>query len=130
MPISVGTPTGPLEDGAGVGGGSATGLPNATASILLGPKQNTGQEATGIVLNIAATGTFRLNYLFSNDGGTSWLVGHQESSTTVTVDGGTASYTESAAVDISVGYHYKLEIYNTSGGNIDYKYEVREYAIQ
>ena len=81
-----------------------------------------------IIVSAAATGAFRLNYLFTTDAGTSWFIGKTVTASTVVVDGGTALYVKSAQLDIPIGYDYKIELYNIAGGNNDYVAEWREYT--
>lgn len=118
------TLTGTDEHGAGV----ETGLADATAAIIRGRKTCKDRQRMRLLVSVAATGAFRLNYLFTPDGGTSWMIGKSVTASTVTVDGGTALYVKSAQLDIHIGYDYKIEIFNIAGGSNDYAFEVREFT--
>jgi hypothetical protein len=107
------------------GAGQETGLAATTAAILFSSTYTRDREAMHLTVRAAGKGTFNLNYLFSPDDGTTWLIGKQVASGTVTVDGATASYTQSAELDVQVGFNYKVELYNTSGSTLDYAFEVR-----
>ena len=136
------TNTGFTEWGAGV----ITGLAGTTAQILCPPQNpgtdprtnmpisvsldysESGRNHLAIVVDAAANQAFNLDYQFTPDGGTTWLTGDQVASTTVTVDGGTAGYTQSARLDISVGCQYRIVLYNTSGSALSGAYEWRIYS--
>lgn len=87
-----------------------------------------GRGTQSIVLNVAATHSFDLNYQYTTDGGTSWYIGDQVASGTVTVDGGVANYTNAATINIQLGYQYRFQIYNNSGSTLDGTYEWRLYS--
>lgn len=110
------------------GAGKETGLADATAAIIRGSKTCKDRQDMRLIVSAAATGAFRLNYLFSPDGGTSWMIGKTVTAATVTVDGATAGYVKSAQLDIHIGYNYKIELYNIAGTTNDYAFEVREFT--
>lgn len=110
------------------GAGKEASLAGTSAAILRGLQQCSERANFRFVVNVAATGAFRLNYLFTPDGGTTWLIGQQVASAAVTVDGGTSGYTQNASLNVHLGYMFKIEIYNPGGGTIDYGFEVREYC--
>jgi hypothetical protein len=70
------------------------------------------------VVRVSATGAFNLDYEFSTDMGTTWYVGQQVASSTITADDGTALYTQNAVMNITVGWWWRVKIYNTTGGDI------------
>lgn len=111
-----------------VGSGSATSLRIGGISIIRGFKLFYSRTPMRAITRVAATGTFNLNYLTTPDNGTTVIVGKQVPSTTRAVDGGTSGFTEVAELDLAVGYLYKLEICNTSGIEINYAFEFREYG--
>jgi hypothetical protein len=78
-----------------------------------------------ILVCCVATEAFNLDYQFTADGGATWEIGSQVASSTVTVDGGDAGYTQSARLDLIVGYQYRVQIYNNSGSTLNGKYEWR-----
>lgn len=112
------------------GAGYDTGLADGSAAIIRGLKECRDREARRLVVNVAATKAFRLNYLFTPDNGATWCIGHTVTASTVTVDGGTSGYVKSATMDISIGYDYKIEIWNAVGdaSTLNYVYELREYS--
>jgi|ERR1700737_86374 len=129
------------------GAGSFTGLGGTTALILFPPQAPgpdlrnsgtsyptvpfytaSGRESEALVINVAANAAFNLDYQFTTDGGTTWYVGLQVASSTVTVDGGAAGFTQSATLNIQVGYQYRVSIYNTTGGNLNGAYQWRLYS--
>ena len=110
------------------GGGKETTLATATAAVIRAYKTSRDREARRMAVYAAATGDFRLNYFFTPDEGTTWYIGKQVASSAVTVDGGTASYLDSATLDLPIGYAYKVELYNATVGNIDYTFDYREYT--
>jgi len=112
----------------GTHGGASTGLGGTTAAILVGFTNVKGEQGRKLTLRVAATGAFRLNLFFTPDGGTNYYIAKQVTSAAVTVDGGTASYTSGASLDEFLSSNYKVEIYNTTGGNIDYAFDFREYT--
>lgn len=128
------------------GAGSFTGLA-ATTALVLAPPQAPGvdnrnggnypvlaawterdRQSMAILVNVACNGTFNLDYQFTPDNGTTWYVGSQIASTTVTVDGGAAGFTQAAQLNLQVGYQYRVQLYNTSGGNLNGAYEWRLYT--
>lgn len=82
----------------------------------------------GLVINVSADHAFTLDYQFTTDGGTTWYIGYQVASTTVTVDGGAAGFTQNARMDIQLGYQYRVQYYNNSGSNGAGAYEWRLYS--
>lgn len=119
------------------GGGKFASLGGTTATqIFPGPDSNGNfqpyqqcneRQSIGLFVSAAGKGGFNLDYMFSPDGGTTWLVGKQVASATVTVDGGTASYVNAAQLDIHVGWQFKVILYN-SGSSSDFAWEYRLYS--
>ena len=108
-------------------------LANATMAVLH-PKpgasefeRNVAYKDSRLIVRVAATGAFRLNYVSSSDDGTTNYVIKQVAVTTVTVDGNTASFTKIAELDVPVAADGQVQIYNASGGDIHYFADVREY---
>src|ERR1700737_4995569 len=110
------------------GAGSFTGLGGPTALILSPPQAPgpdlrnsgtsyptvpfytaSGRESEALVINVAANAAFNLDYQF-------------------TTDGGAAGFTQSATLNIQVGYQYRVSIYNTTGGNLNGAYQWRLYS--
>lgn len=89
---------------------------------------NRDRSSMALLVNVAADQAFHLDYQFSPDGGTNWYIGQQITSATVTVDGGTAGYTQSAVLNAQVGYQYRVQLWNTSGSNLNAAYEWRLYS--
>lgn len=116
--------------GAGSGVNAALGATTAENLHVGAPGIGHCQERTNVrrILHVAATGAFRINYMFTTDGGTSWFIGEQYSSAAVTVDGGTALYTQAVNAEVHLGVDFRVQIYNPGGGSIAYAYEVREYC--
>ena len=112
------------------GAGKETGLADTASAIIRGNKTCKDRQNMRLLVSCAATGAFHLNYYFTPDNGTSWMIGKQVVASTVTVDNATASYVKSAQLDIHIGYQYKIEICNVQGGGtaIDYAFEVREFT--
>jgi hypothetical protein len=119
----------PVQD---YGAMQAFALGATTAQILVPPLmtafQTQERAAFNIVVHAAGSGIFHLNYEFSTDQGTTWYVGKQVVSATVVVDGDTATYTQAADFDISVGYWWRVSLYNTTGGSINVVAEWRYYS--
>ena len=99
--------------GGGSGGGTGVSVGNGAAQILCSGTLNKDVMATKVVVRAASTGSFRLNLFFGD--GTNWYIAKQVASSTVTVDGGTASYVASAVIDEFCPYFYKVELWNSSG---------------
>lgn len=138
--------TGAIEWGAGI----FTGLATATPLTLFPPQKPANDNRTGppavpfptnvyastaggrgtqsIILNVAANEGFNLDYQYTTDGGTSWYIGDQVASSTVTVDGGAAGYTNVASINIQLGYQYRIQLYNNSGSTLNGTYEWRLYS--
>lgn len=81
-----------------------------------------------ILVHAAATGTFNLNLQTTGDDRVTTYNAPQVASSTVAVDGGLTGFTESAELNEKVDYLYRVVLTNTSGGQIDYAYELREYS--
>jgi hypothetical protein len=71
------------------------------------------------------TGAFNLDYQYTPDQGANWYIGKQVSSSTTTVDGGAAGYTQEARFVVQPGYQYRIQVYNTSAGAINIAFEHR-----
>lgn len=87
-----------------------------------------GRGSLGIVLSAACNQAFNLDYQFTPDGGTTWYNGGQLASSTVTVDGGAAGFTQAASINLQVGYQYRVMLYNNSGSTLAGAYEWRLYS--
>jgi hypothetical protein len=134
--------TGAIEWGSGVFTvlGAGTGLTlvppqapgidprNGTPFPILVFFSNGDRASMAILVNVAATAAFNLDYQFTTDGGATWFIGQQIPSVTVTVDGGVAGYTQSASINVQVGYQYRVQIWNTAGGSLNGAYEWRLYS--
>jgi hypothetical protein len=81
-----------------------------------------------LVVRVVGTGAFNLNYEFSTDQGTTWYVGQQVASSTITADDGTATYTQAANLNITVGYWWRVNIYNPGGSGITVAAEWRYFS--
>ena len=99
-----------------------------TAAVIRGLKQSRDREARRVIVRVAGTQAFRLNYFEPPDFGTSYTIAKQVASSTVTVDGGTAGYTQSAELDVPLGHLYKIEVYNPNATAMNYVYDLREYT--
>ena len=117
----------PRDPGAPTGA-TVSNLAQNTAGVIRGPKQEPSAEGHKVVVDVAANGAFRLNVFFSPDG-SAWYIASQTTAGGVSVDGGQANYTNSARLDITWGYVYKIEIYNISAGPINYAYNIRDYTV-
>jgi len=128
-----------------VGAGTITGLSTATAQTIWPPPASittasgaviapqtmwTCRERQGMYIEIYVVSdkAFKLDYQFTTDSGTTWYIGDQVSSATVTVDGGAAGYVNNASINIPVGYQFRCQVYQTSGGNAAFAYEYRYYS--
>lgn len=89
---------------------------------------NRDRSSMALLVIVAADHAFNLDYQFTPDGEANWYVGQQIASSTVTVDGGTAGYTQSAVLNVQVGFQYRVQIWNTSGSNLNAAYEWRLYS--
>ena len=110
------------------GGGLETALAGTTAMDLIGPMTTKDRQSLRVFVAVCSDVVIRLNYQFSPDGGTTWLIGKQVAATTVTEDGGTSGYVKSCQLDMAVGYIWRVQVYNTTGGNGKIAYEHRIYA--
>lgn len=86
------------------------------------------RQAMALLMNVAANQTFNIDYQYTPDNGANWYVGQQIASSTVTVDGGAAGFTQAAQLNIQVGYQYRVQIYNSSGSTMNGAYEWRLYT--
>jgi hypothetical protein len=135
--------SGAIEWGAGI----FTGLATATPLTLYPPQApgtdnrtnlpfptsvfastSGGRGTQSMVINVAANEGFNLDYQFTTDGGTTWYIGDQVASSTVTVDGGAAGYTNVASLNLQLGFQYRFQIYNNSGSTLNGVYEWRLYS--
>jgi hypothetical protein len=112
----------------GGGGGSGSALGNGAAATIKDWTQVSHRSGLHIIVGAAATGSFKLDVLFSPDNGTTSFIHYTVSDATVVVDGGTALYVSQARLDTPCPFCYKVQIWNDSGGNIDYAYDYREYV--
>lgn len=107
-------------------------LVNNTGQKLVPPSKPAFQTQDrlnmSLVARVVGTGAFKLDYEFSTDAGTTWYVGQQVASSTITADDGTATYTQSAVISITVGWWWRLNIYNASGGDITVAGEWRYFS--
>lgn len=107
-------------------------IANGTGQTLVPPSlpafQTQDRQDMSLVVRVSATGAFRLDYEFSTDMGTTWYVGEQVNSHTITSDDGTATYTQNATINITVGWWWRVNIYNGSGGSITAAGEWRYFS--
>ncbi len=117
------------------GTGSAAGivLGATTAQVIWGGSQ-TGTDGgrhcdsgrgAAVACRVAGTAAFDLNFEIDPNNDGSWYVVKQVASTTVTVDGDTASYTQAAQLVEYLGFKCRVSIYTTAGGT--YVWDVREF---
>jgi hypothetical protein len=108
-------------------------LPAATGVTIFpagSPKgiQCRDRQDMSLVVRASGTAAFNLDYEFSTDQGATWQVGQQVNSTVNTVDDTTAGYVQGASFDISVGWWFRVNIYNPSGAPITVVAEWRFYS--
>jgi hypothetical protein len=107
-------------------------LADVTGQTLVPPNrpafQTQDRQDMSLVVRVSATGAFNLDYEFSTDGGTTWYVGQQVASSTITADDGTASYTQNAVMNITVGWWWRVNIYNPGGSPITVVGEWRYFS--
>lgn len=107
-------------------------LAATTAQILTPPNftafQTTDRQHDALKVNAVGTGVFHLNYEFSTDQGTTWYVGQQVVSAAITVDGDAAGFTQGASFDLTVGWWWRVSMYNTTAGPINVAAEWRFYS--
>lgn len=107
-------------------------VPTATGQTLVPPSlpafQTQDRQDMSLVVRVVATGAFNLDYEFSTDMGTTWYVGEQVASSAITADDGTALYVQNATMNITVGWWWRVKIYNTTGGDITAAGEWRYFS--
>ena len=87
-----------------------------------------GRGTQSILVYVVANAAFNVNYQFTPDGGTTWATPVQNASSTVTVDGGTAGYTNAATLTVQLGFQWRVQIYSTNGSPFNGLYEWRLYS--
>lgn len=105
------------------GGGIIISLAAGASVVLMGPIQTPVRQGLRDPLFVSATGAFNLDYQYTTDGGTSWFVGSQVPSSTVSADG--TLNTQAAHIHILSGFQWKIIITNTGAGTIDAVFEKR-----
>lgn len=107
-------------------------LADVTGQTLVPPNrpafQTQDRQDMSLVVRVVGTGAFKLDYEFSTDQGTTWYVGEQVASHTITADDGTALYVQNATLNITVGWWWRVNIYNASGGAITVAGEWRYFS--
>lgn len=111
------------------GAGTVTGLAVASGQVIVGPWQTTDRTQLEIKVHARGTVGFNLNYEFSTDKGSTWYVGTQRSSATVSEDDG-AAYPEEAHFHVNVGYWWRISVFNKDASNsldIAFEWRFHEY---
>jgi len=138
---------GELDNGSGL----ITAVPATTGFAILYPPQNPANNnenglqyainkykmvqdrlRTRVVIRIAGNFAFNLDYQFTTDQGTTWYQSggtDQIASSTITVDGATAGYTQAAKWDDDWGFQGRIIAFNTTGSIAAYAYEWRLYYV-
>lgn len=99
-----------------------------TAVPALPSMVNRDRSSMALLVIVAADKAFNLDYQFTPDSGANWFIGQQIASSTVTVDGGTAGYTNAAVLNAQVGYEFRVQIWDTAGTSLNAAYEWRLYS--
>lgn len=125
IPTVVGqTVIGKDESGSGI----ITNLAKNAQVTVWGWRECHDREGLGLIFRAAASRAFHLNYFFTPDDGVSKEIGVQVASTPGThLDGGASSYTHIAALQMSVGYLFRVEIANPNNQDLAVGYEYRLY---
>lgn len=130
-PVAPGAGSRGSESTAGGSTGAGGGQPPLVAGasfIIQDWKRCSDRLNRRIVVHASANGTFNLNMQTCGDERVTIYNAPQVASSTVTVDNAVAGFTQSAELDEKVDYLYRVVLTNTSGGQIDYAYELREYS--
>jgi|ERR1700733_2752845 len=104
---------------------TVTNIDPGAAYVIGGPFQCYDRKSFNQVWFVQGTSAFNLDYMYTPDQGATWYIGKQVSSSTTTVDGGTAGYTQEARFALQPGYQYMIQVYNTSAGAINIAFEHR-----
>ena len=86
------------------------------------------RQDMSLVARVVGTAAFNLDYEFSTDLGITWYVGQQVASSTITADDGTASFTQNAVMNVTVGWWWRVNIYNPSGTALTVAAEWRYFS--
>lgn len=111
------------------GASTLTGITHETGQAIIGPWQTTDRLQMRIEVCVRGTTDFNLNYEFSTDQGTTWYVGEQVASATVSVDDG-SNYPKEAHGHFNVGYWWRISVWNrdtVNPLNIAYEWRLHEY---
>lgn len=107
------------------GNGTVTNLSGGNISVLCGPTQCYDRKSFNQVWFVQGTGAFNLDYQYTPDQGANWYIGKQVDSSTTTVDGGAAGYTQEARFAVQPGYQYRIQVYNSGSSAINLTYDHR-----
>lgn len=122
-----GAPVPPVVTGAAqnqeAGTGTITNILAGDYVVIKGPVQTPYRIALKEVINVQASGAFRLDYQFTTDFGTTWYTGRQIASATSAADG--TAYTNRAHAKWDTGYFYRIVIYNSGASPINAIYDKR-----
>ena len=107
-------------------------LAATTGQTLVPPNlpafQTQDRQDMSLVVRVVSDTAFNLDYEFSTDMGTTWYVGEQVASSTITADDGTSGFTQNAVMNITVGWWWRIKIYNPGGGSINVAGEWRYFS--
>ena len=106
------------------GGGTLTNLAGGTGYTIIPKLTNRERSMWGMIIHATGTQPFNVDYMFTPDNGTTWIVGNQESAVAVTADGG-LSYTYEVTYEYSVGFQFRFDLFNTSGSTGNFLWENR-----
>jgi hypothetical protein len=106
--------------------GSPAPLAATTAADVTGWITSNNEDLR-VICRVASDTTFRLNLLSSSDGGATNYVIKQVASSTVTVDGATSGYVRVAELDVPWPAVGNIQVYNPSGGEINWIADYRIY---
>ena len=135
---------GELDNGSGL----ITAVPATTGFAILYPPQNPANNnengnqyavnnykmvqdrlRTRLVIHVCSNFAFNLDYQFTTDQGTTWFNTVPIASTTITVDGATAGYTQAAEFNDDWGFQGRVIVFNTTGSIAAYAYDWRLYYV-
>lgn len=128
LPAANVPPVPPVSNMSGsieAGNGTISNLAAGIEYTIHGPLQCYDRKSFNQVWFVQGTGAFNLDYQYTPDQGANWYIGKQVPSSTVTVDGGAAGYTQEARFVVQPGYQYRICLFNTSGGAINLTWEHR-----
>lgn len=90
--------------------------------------QTQDRQDMSLVVRVVGDDVFNLDYEFSTDMGTTWYVGEQVTSSTITADDGSTGFTENAVMNITVGWWWRVNIYNPGASPINVAGEWRYFS--